>query len=123
MASKGSKNFKKDFCFPWIGSFRMKKAFSNNNVQLNMLSNEDVALVNVNKLKTYQNPIIIIIMIIVTTEDINGILLKAFIKGKQFGGRWKQLGNLYEHLYPYECKRQKQHNKNYGGKNIYNGTM
>jgi hypothetical protein len=94
----------------------MKKAFSNNNVQLNMLSNEDVALVNVNKLKTYQNPIIITTMIIVTIEDINGILLKAFIKGKKIGGRWKQLGNLYEHLNPYEHKRQKQHNNNYGGK-------
>jgi hypothetical protein len=59
----------------------MKKDFNNNNVQLNTLSNEDVALVNVNKLKAYQNPIIIAIVIIVIIENINGILLKAFVKG------------------------------------------
>ncbi len=105
-----------NFLFPWIGSFWMKKDFNNNNVQLNTLSNEDVALVNVNKLKAYQNPIIIAIVIIVIIENINGILLKAFVKGWTFGGRWKQLGNLYEHLNPNGRKRRKQHNKNYGNK-------
>jgi hypothetical protein len=99
----------------------MKKAFDINNVQLNTLSNEDATLINVNKLKAYQNPIIIA-TVIITTENINGILLKAFVKGRMFGGRWKQLGHLYEHLNPNRHKRRKQHNKNYGGKNIYNGT-
>jgi ribosomal protein L13E len=42
--------------------------------------------------------------------------LKAFVKGWTFGGRWKQLGNLYEHLNPNGRKRRKQHNKNYGNK-------
>jgi hypothetical protein len=74
----------------------VNKAFDNNNVQLSTLSNEDVALVNVNKLKANQNPIIIATVIIVITKDINGILLKAFVKGKKIGGRWKQLGNLYK---------------------------
>jgi hypothetical protein len=41
------------FLFPWIGSFQVKKAFDNNIFQLSKLSNEDVALVNVNKLKAY----------------------------------------------------------------------
>jgi hypothetical protein len=41
------------FLFPWIGPFQVKKAFDNNTIQLITLSNEGVALVNVNKLKTY----------------------------------------------------------------------
>jgi hypothetical protein len=32
------------------------KAFGNNIVQLNVLSNEDVVLLNVNKLKVYRKP-------------------------------------------------------------------
>ncbi len=53
---------KREFFFPWIGKFQIKTAFNNNIVQLNMLSDKDVALVNVNKLKAYQNPIITVVI-------------------------------------------------------------
>jgi len=44
------------FLFPSTNPFQVKKAFGNNIVQLNTLSNEDVVLVNVNKLKVYWKP-------------------------------------------------------------------
>jgi hypothetical protein len=73
-----------------------------------MLSDKDVALVNVNKLKAYQNLIItVVIIIIIITKDINGILLKELVKGRTFGRRWKQFGNLYECLNPNICERRK----------------
>ncbi len=50
---KDQKIKKGKFLFLWTGPFWVKKAFGNNIVQLSMLSNEDVALVNVNKLKAY----------------------------------------------------------------------
>ncbi len=55
------------FLFPWIGSFQVKKAFDNNIFQLSKLSNEDVALVNVNKLKAYWNLIITVVTITIIT--------------------------------------------------------
>lgn len=55
------------FLFPWIGSFQVKKAFNNTIFQLSRLSNEDVALINVNKLKAYQNLIIIVVTITIIT--------------------------------------------------------
>jgi hypothetical protein len=57
------------FLFLWIGPFRVKKALNNNTIQLSTLSNEDIALVNVNKLKAYQNPIIMVVAIIIITQD------------------------------------------------------
>ncbi len=61
------------FLFPWIGPFWAKKTFDNNIVQLSMLSNEDMALVNINKLKPYQNPmelIVINVAIIIIIENL-----------------------------------------------------
>ncbi len=49
---------KKLFFFLWTSSFQVKKAFNNNTIQLSTLSNEDIALVNVNKLRVYRDPII-----------------------------------------------------------------
>jgi hypothetical protein len=72
-----------------------------------MLSDKDVALVNVNKLKAYENLIITIVIIIIITKDINGILLKELVEGGSFGRRWKQLGNLYECLNPNIRERRK----------------
>lgn len=107
---------KKKILFPWIGPFKVKKAFNNNNIQLSTLNDENVALVNANKLKAYQNPIIIVVVIIIITKDINEILQKELVKEKKFGGRWRQLGNLYGCLNPNRCERNKWHNKNYGNK-------
>jgi len=62
------------FLFLWISSFRINKAFNKNIVQLSTLSDEDLALVNVNKLKAYQNPIFTIIVITIITQNKNKIL-------------------------------------------------
>jgi hypothetical protein len=48
------------FHFSCISPFRINKAFNNNIVQLNTLNNEDITLVNVNQLKAYKNPIILV---------------------------------------------------------------
>jgi hypothetical protein len=85
----------------------VKKAFNNNNIQLSTLNAENVALVNANKLKAYQNPFIIVIVIIIITKDINEIPLKELVEEKKIGGRWKQLGNLYGCLNPTRCERKK----------------
>jgi hypothetical protein len=60
--------------FVWIGLFRVKKAFNNNIVQLNTLSDEDLTLVNVNKLKVYQNPIIMVTTFTIIKQDKTRIL-------------------------------------------------
>ncbi len=74
------------FLFSWIGPFRVKKAFNNNIVQLNKLNNEDITLVNVNKLKAYQNPIITIITIAIITPNENKIM-PIEIPRRIIGGR------------------------------------
>jgi hypothetical protein len=66
--------------FPWIGPFRVKKVFDNNIVQLSTLSNEDVALLDINQLKPYQNPIELIILGVVITIIIKN-LEKQFYQG------------------------------------------
>jgi hypothetical protein len=63
-----------EFFFPWTSPFRIKKAFNNNIVQLSTLSNEDIAVVNVNKFKVYRNLIIMVIVITIITQDKNRIL-------------------------------------------------
>jgi hypothetical protein len=50
---KDPKINERKFLFPWIGPFQIKKAFNNNIFQLSTLSNKDVTLVNINKLKAY----------------------------------------------------------------------
>jgi hypothetical protein len=106
LTSQRIQKLKREFFFSWIGKFQIKKAFNNNTVQLNMLSDKDVALVNVNNLKAYQNPIISIVIIIIITKDINGIVLKELVEGRTFGRRWKQMGNLYECLNPTYVKEE-----------------
>jgi len=66
-----------------------------------MLNNEDVAIVNVNKLKAYQNPTELIITIVVITISINksnNILPKQYGDTLIFGDEWKQLAKPYEGL-------------------------
>jgi hypothetical protein len=41
------------FFFSWASPIQVNKALNNNIVQLNTLSNEDISIVNVNKLKAY----------------------------------------------------------------------
>jgi len=62
------------FSFPWTSSFWVKKAFINNIVQLSRLKNENITVVNVNKLKAYRNPIIMVGIITIITQDENKIL-------------------------------------------------
>lgn len=50
---KDPKINKGKFRFSQIGPFQVKKVFINNIVQFNTLSNEDVTLVNIDKLKAY----------------------------------------------------------------------
>jgi len=64
----------------WIGLFRVKKAFNNNIVQSSTLSNENITIVNVNKLKVYQNPIIMVITFIIIKQDKTIILLNGIPK-------------------------------------------
>lgn len=104
---KDPKIEKRFFFFPWISPFKVKKAFNNNNNKSGTLSDENVALVNANKLKAYQNPIIIVIVITIITKDANEILPKELVEDKKFGGRWRQLGNLYGCLNPNICERKK----------------
>ncbi len=54
--------------------------FDNNIVQLSTLSNEDVALLDINQLKPYQNPIELIILGVVITIIIKN-LEKQFYQG------------------------------------------
>jgi hypothetical protein len=54
-----------------------------------MLSDKDVVLVNVKKLKAYQNPIITVVIIIIITKNIKGILLKELVERRSFGRKWK----------------------------------
>jgi hypothetical protein len=66
-----------------------------------MLNNEDVAIVNVNKLKAYQNPTELIITIVIITISINksnNILPKQYRDTLIFGDEWKQLAKPYEGL-------------------------
>ncbi len=77
---KDPKIKKGKFLFPWTGLFRIKKTFSNNIVQLNTLSNEDITLINVNKLKAYQNPIITIAATTIMTQYENQILLNEILR-------------------------------------------
>lgn len=70
---KDRKIKKEKFFFPWSGPFWVKKTFDNNIVWLSMLSNEDVILVNINKLKPYQNPMelmVICVAITIITENL-----------------------------------------------------
>jgi hypothetical protein len=53
---------------------------------LNKLNNEDITLVNVNKLKAYQNPIITIITIAIITPNENKIM-PIEIPRRIIGGR------------------------------------
>ncbi len=97
----------------WIGLFRVKKAFNNNIVQLSTLSNEDITLVNVNKLKVYQNPIIMVITFTIIKQGKtrilpNGVPRRIIDKMMQ----------IYERFKLNEQKGEAQHNKNHGGKVI-----
>jgi hypothetical protein len=67
-----------------------------------MLSNEDVALVNVNKLKAYQNPVKLIVTIVVITtitttiEYLENSLLRKFREYPIVCDVWGQLENLWK---------------------------
>jgi hypothetical protein len=50
---KDPKIKERKFLFLWTSPFQVKKTFNNNSIQLNTLNNEDITLVNVNKLKAY----------------------------------------------------------------------
>jgi hypothetical protein len=65
---------------------KVPPTFNNNIVQLITLSNENITLVNVNKLKAYQNPIITVIAITIITQDNNRILPNG-IPRRIIGGR------------------------------------
>jgi len=52
---KDPKIRKRNFNFPRVGPFKVKNIFNNNNVQLITFGDDDVAIVNVNKLKPYQS--------------------------------------------------------------------
>jgi hypothetical protein len=92
VASKGFKN-KGKFFFPWTNPFQVKKAFGNNIVQLSTLNNENIALVNVNKLYAYQNPIITIVAITIIMQDENKILSNG-IPRRIIGERMQ----IYDHF-------------------------
>jgi hypothetical protein len=70
-------------------------------------------LVNVNKLKAYRNPIIIIATITIITRDENKILPKE-IPRKIIGRRMQ----FYERFKFNELRGEAQHNKNYSSTNI-----
>jgi hypothetical protein len=81
------------FLFSWIGSFRVKKAFNNNTIQLNTLNDEDITLVIVNKLKAYRNPIITITVITIIMQDENRILPNG-IPRRMIGGKCRFMNVL-----------------------------
>jgi hypothetical protein len=97
----------------WSSSFQVKKTFSNNTIQLSTLSNEDIALVNVNKLKAYRNPIVTVTAITVITKDKNKILPNAI--PRRIIGRRMQ---IYEHFKFNKRKGEARYNKNYNGEII-----
>jgi sulfatase maturation enzyme AslB (radical SAM superfamily) len=66
-----------------------------------MLNNEDVALFNVNKLKAYQNPIeliIIVVAIAISISKLENILPKQYMETPTFGDKRIKLEKLYEGL-------------------------
>jgi hypothetical protein len=68
-----------------------------------MLSIKDRALVNVNKLKAYQSPMKLIVIVVITTiititEYLKNSLLQKFIKYPIICDGWGQLENLYGSL-------------------------
>jgi len=81
------------FLFPWTDPFWVKKAFNNNIVQLSTLINENITLIHFNKLKAYQNPIIMFTTITIITQDENRILPNG-IRKRIIGGRTQ----IYERL-------------------------
>jgi hypothetical protein len=99
------------FSFPWTSSFWVKKAFINNIVQLNTLNNENITLVNVNKLKAYRNPIIKVGAITIITQDENRILPNK-IPRRIINERWTNFNECFKFN---KCRGKAQHNKNYGG--------
>ncbi len=101
------------FLFPWIGPFQVKKAFHNNIVQLSTLNNEDITLVNVNKLEAYQNLIITIIAMTIITQDENKNLSNG-IPRKITNERME----IYEHFKLNKWRGEAQHSKNYNDKII-----
>ncbi len=101
------------FLILWNNLFQVKKAFGNNIVQSNTLSNEDITLVNVNKLKAYRNPIIMVTTFIIIMQDKNRILLNG-IPRRIIGKRMQ----IYERFKLNKWKGEAQHNKNYNGKII-----
>jgi len=101
------------FLFPWTDLFSIKKAFTNNTIQLNTSSNEDVTLVNVNKLKAYLNPIITIVVITIITQDENRILPNQI--PRRIIGRRR---HFYKRFKFNEHRGEAQHNKNYDNKII-----
>jgi len=93
-----------------------KKCLNNNIVQLSTLTNEDITLVSVNKLKAYRNTIITVIVItiiIIITQDKNKIL-PSTIPRKIIGGRTQ----FYQWFKFNKQKVELHHNKNYGGEII-----
>jgi hypothetical protein len=95
----------------WNNLFQVKKAFGNNIVQLSTLSNEDITLMNVNKLKAYRNPIIMVATFTIIMQDKNRILLNG-IPRRIIGKRMQ----IYERFKLNKWKGEAQHNKNYDGK-------
>ncbi len=93
--------------------FRVNKAFNNNIVQLNTLCDEDITLVNVNKLKFYQNPIIMVTTFTIIKQDKTRILPNVIPKRII-----EKMMQIYEHFKLNEQKGEAQHNKNYGGEII-----
>ncbi len=62
---KGSK-----FKLSWEGPYKVQKVYNSNMMELNILSNNDVQRVNINKLKKYHHgePPIIIMIVVVNIE-------------------------------------------------------
>jgi hypothetical protein len=81
---------------------------------LSTLSNEDITLVNVNKLKAYWNPIIMVTTITIITQDENIILPNKILR-RIFS---KRRMHFYECFKFNERRGKAQHNKNYSGKII-----
>jgi hypothetical protein len=101
------------FLFPWTNPFQIKKTFGNNNIQLNMLSIEDVASINVNKLKAYRKPIKLIVIataIIVMTKNMENSPPRQLTEDPIFGDKWKQLAKLYEGLNFHQKNKMTPHN-------------
>ncbi len=94
--------------------FWVKKALNINIVQWNTLSNENITLVIVNKLKAYQNLIITITIITIITQDENKILPNEKPK-KIISGRRT---HSYECFKFNECRSKAQHDKNYNNEII-----